>query len=217
MRKMFLVFLIAACGQRSEHRQARAAAATPPPPAQSAPASPIAITTPAGEAVVEIAQQGSDLAVTFTDGGTRQVIHGRVSDKGKRKYSAGNGGVVLEVKPAEDGGGFKVRTADGKLLWKIKRSEDKVKISDNEENRNPFELKIKEEKVKVYAPPEQLLGEVKFYSDMQRVEVKDAAGRELFRASGSRAEPFYGVPLLEKIPARERAVIIAELAAPLRR
>src|SRR6266849_3436943 len=107
------------------------------------------------------------------------------------------------------------RTADGKLLWKIKKSEDKVKISDNEENRNPYELKFKEDKIKVYAPVDRLLGEVKYYGDNQRVEVKDAEGHEVYRARAVKVEPSFGVALLDRIPARERAIIMAELAAPL--
>ncbi len=211
MRRLLLVLLIAACGQRAEQRQIRAATAIPPPSTAS---SQIAVTTPSGDAVVEIAQRGSNLTVTYTENGARHVLQGRVRDSGKRKYDAATGGVVLEVKPSD--GGFKVRTPDGTLLWKIKRGEDKIKISDNEENRNPAELKLKDGKVKVYDPAEHLLGEAKFYGDKQRIGIKDAEGRAVYRASGTRAEPFHGVPLIERIPPRERAVIMAELAAPLR-
>lgn len=207
-----LLVLILACG-RGKSARPRAVAQTSAAAAGSA-APQIAISTVNGQAVVEITPQGNDVVVAFVDNGSRQSLRGHVRENGKRKYSGSDGAVVIEVKPSD--GGFKVRTADGKLLWKIKKSEDKIKISDNEENRNPYELKIKEDKVKVYAPVDRLLGEVKFYGDKRRVEVKDAADREVYRAAGLRVEPFYGVALFDRIPARERAIIMAELAVPLR-
>ena len=101
--------------------------------------------------------------------------------------------------------GFKVRALDGKLLWKVKVTPEKIKVSNNEENKNPFELKIKDAKVKVYAPGERLLGEVRVRGD--HVEIGDR-----FRASGTKADAFYGVALLDAVPTPQRAVILAELA-----
>jgi hypothetical protein len=158
----------------------------------AAPSPLIVVTTLGGKRVVEVAPSGSDLTVTF-DGG---VLHGKFKGE-KRKYE------TLEVKLGDDG--FKVRTLDGKLLWKVKVTPEKIKVSNNEENNNPFELKIKDAKVKVYAPGERLLGEVRVRGD--HVEIGDR-----FRAAGTRADAFYGVALLDGIPPRERAVILAELA-----
>jgi hypothetical protein len=158
----------------------------------AAPAPLIVVSTTGGKRVVEVAPSGTDLTVTF-DGG---VLHGRLKGD-KRKYES------LEVKFGDEG--FKVRTLDGKLLWKVKVTPDKIKVSNNEENQNPFELKIKDAKVKVYAPGERLLGEVRARGD--HVEIGDK-----FRAAGTRPDAFYGVALLDGVPPRERAVIFAELA-----
>jgi hypothetical protein len=171
--------------------------------ASSSSAPSIVVNSASGTPVVQVAQQGGDLAVTYADG----TLIGRVKDSGKRKY-AQNGSVVLEVKRSDDG--FKVRTADGKLLWKIKRKDDKIKISDNEENKSPFELKIKDDKVKVYDPSARLLAEVK--TDAGGVKVVDGTGTALFHGTSLRPEPYFGVAAIQSIPARERAVIIAELA-----
>ena len=195
-----LVLLIAACGRRAEEwKPAPAAPAQPssqasqPASVPSAPASVVAVTTNSGQRVMEVAPSGSDLTVTY-DGG---VLHGRRKGE-KRKYES------LEVKFGDEG--FKVRTLDGKLLWKVKVTPDKIKVSDNEENQNPYELKIKDAKVKVYAPGDKLLGEVRARTD--HVEVG-----EKYRAAGTSADAFYGVALLDGVPARERAVIFAELAS----
>ena len=58
----------------------------------------------------------------------------------KKKYYDANDNVVYEIKYKPDG--FKLRTASSKLLWKIKLYDDKIKISDNEENLDPYEIKI---------------------------------------------------------------------------
>lgn len=192
MSKSFvLVLLIAACSRPAE------TPAAPPPPKpvaqKSAPAALIVLTTPGGERVIEVTPQGNDLTVTYAGG----VMHGRFKGE-KRKYEE------LEVKFGDEGG-FKVRTLGGKLLWKVKVTPEKIKVSDNEENKNPYELKIKDAKVKVYAPGERLLGDVRVRGDHV-----DVGGK--FRAAGTSPDAFYGVELLDGIPPRERAVIFAELA-----
>jgi hypothetical protein len=194
-----LVLLIAACGQPAEEveqtrESAPAPTATEATGVSASQAAPIAVTTNDGRRVIEVASSGSDLTVTYEGG----VLHGRRKGE-KRKYES------VEVKYGETGG-FKVRTLDGKLLWKVKVTPEKIKVSDNEENANPFELKFKEEKVKVYAPGDRLLGEVRVRGD--HVEVGDK-----LRAAGTNAAAFYGVALLDAVPPRERAVIFAELAA----
>ncbi|MEK6375997.1 MAG: hypothetical protein AABO58_25245 [Acidobacteriota bacterium] len=183
--------MIAACSRPAE------TPAAPPPPKpvaqKSAPAALIVLTTPGGERVIEVTPQGNDLTVTYAGG----VMHGRFKGE-KRKYEE------LEVKFGDEGG-FKVRTLGGKLLWKVKVTPEKIKVSDNEENKNPYELKIKDAKVKVYAPGERLLGDVRVRGDHV-----DVGGK--FRAAGTSPDAFYGVELLDGIPPRERAVIFAELA-----
>ena len=159
----------------------------------AAPAPLIVVTTLGGKRVVEVAPAGSDLTVNW-DGGT---LHGKFKGD-KRKYES------LEVKLGDDG--FKVRTLDGKLLWKVKVTPDKIKVSNNEENANPYELKIKDAKVKVFAPGDRFLGEVRARGNY--VEIGDK-----FRAAGAKLDAYLGVTLLDGVPMRERAVILAELAA----
>jgi hypothetical protein len=139
------------------------------------------------------------------------VLRGEANETDKRKYEWDDQGRVAEVKPNDDG--FKVRTPDGNLLWKVKISADKIKISNNEENNNPFELKWKEaDRVKV-ALGDTELGEMKYYSDRQKIKVKDANERELFESNTSHASAAYGVLLLQTIPETERYIIMAELLA----
>ena len=159
----------------------------------AAPTSPLAVTTPAGKRVIEVTQSGGDLTVTYEG----VALHGK-SKGDKRKYES------MEVK--FENSGFKVRALDGKLLWKVKIAADKIKVSNNEENANPYELKIKDAKVKVFAPGDRFLGEVRARGNY--VEIGDK-----FRAAGTRPDAYLGVALLDGIPMPQRAVILAELAA----
>ena len=167
----------------------------------------VKIKTPADKDVVEIKIGGDDTKIEYSG----KVVRGDLKDSDKRKYSLEGGSQIAEVK-MKDADGFKVRTNDGKLLWKIKISNDKIKISDNEENQNAFELVKRDDGAKV-EQNENKFGEVKFYKDRQKVKVKDANDKELFDSNTDRYSVAYGVLLLDKIPEDLRYIIIAELLA----
>ena len=199
--------LLSACGEKLE----------PPPPAPVAassgaapastpvPASPGAITIrdARGQTLLTVNAVADGPAEITVPGG--ETIRGSMRDSGKRKYSIGAADVSYEVKPGDDG--FKLRTADGKLRWKVKLYPDKVKISDNEENKNPYELKTREgDRVKVFGPGERERGNVR------GGEVENIVGRTLYRVDGG-AKAAYGVLLLDQIPEAERYILVAELLA----
>lgn len=130
----------------------------------------------------------------------------------KRKYRRGAGGpAICEVKPGD--AGFKLRTTDGKLLWKVKLAEDKIKVSDNEENANPYSIKTKyPDKAKVVDAAEKELAEVRFGPD--KTKVKGADGAELWvTESPRRRSASFGVLVLERIPEEHRAILMAEILA----
>ena len=169
----------------------------------------IKIKTPDDQTVVEFKPGGENVKIEFTTSGQAKVLHGDIRDSGKRKYTLEGGSMVAEVKPGDDG--FKVRTPDGRLLWKVKISEGKIKISNNEENKNPFVLSIKEnDRVKILRD-ETEIGAVKFYRDRQRVEVKDTAQKELYQSNTDRYSAMYGVLMMDQIPDAERYIIMAEI------
>lgn len=130
----------------------------------------------------------------------------------KRKYRRGAGGpAICEVKPGD--AGFKLRTTDGKLLWKVKLAEDKIKVSDNEENANPYSIKTKyPDKAKVVDASEKELAEVRFGPD--KTKVKGADGAELWECrSPRRRTASFGVLVLDGIPEEHRAILMAEILA----
>ncbi|HEX8072309.1 MAG TPA: hypothetical protein VF546_20355 [Pyrinomonadaceae bacterium] len=208
---LLCALLPAACGGGRATAPAVNSSVAPAANADAAAAGKIKFKTPDDQTVVEFKPQGDAFKIEFSDGGQAKVLRSALNDKGKRKYELEGGGQVAEVKPGDDG--FKVRTTDGRLLWKVKTAADKIKISDNEENQNPYELVRKEDDRVKIKRNEAELGEVKFYRDRQKVKVKDAAERELFDANTDNYSAAYGVLLLEQIPAQERYIIMAELLA----
>ena len=109
--------------------------------------------------------------------------------------------------------GFKLVDENDKLLWKVKISGDKVKISDNEENKNPYVLKKSDDKVKVKDKNEKEIARVKFYSDNGKLKLKDMSGKELYISKDyTKLSGAIGVLAITEIPAKLRAVIAAELA-----
>lgn len=222
---LIIVVLAGGCQQpaaeRASESESNARQASAAVEQATAPAETVASTTSDGidikgedgQTVVRISAKGGATTAEFGPAGNRQLLRGRLRESGKRKYETNGGSVVAEVKLSDDG--FKVRTPDGKLLWKIKIKEGKVKISDNEENANPFVLKIKDErdKTKVLDSTEKEIAQVKYYRDRGRVEVKDPANRELYKINTSHYSPIYGVMVMDRIPIQERAIIMAELLA----
>jgi len=74
-------------------------------------------------------------------GGTETAsgLTSKMTKPDKKKYYNSSNAVVYEVKYKEDA--FKLRTAASDLIWKVKLYDHKIKISDNEENLNPYEIK----------------------------------------------------------------------------
>ncbi len=201
MKRMMVIaaLLLFACSKTETVTESPAPA---PAPAKSVSEGP---TQPPVAGVPNVTISGSNVDITY--GGAK--LHGATRDTGKRKYTVNGGAVAYEVKP-NDEGGFKLRTADGKLLWKVKITPEKIKISDNEENNNPFELKVKDGgRTKVVAPGDKELGNVRY--DGTNIEVENAAGQKQFTIPATASSGAYGVLLLDAIPAEQRAILIAEI------
>ena len=168
----------------------------------------VVVRSSGGSRSITVVEKGNALEIVLPNGD--RLVGDPKGDK--RKYRRASGGPqVLEVKAGD--GGFKLRTTDGKLLWKVKIAEDKIKVSDNEENANPWSLKTKyEDKVKVVDASDKELAEVRFYPD--KTKVKSAAGAELWEcASPRRRSAAFGVLALDRIPEEHRAILMAEILA----
>lgn len=148
------------------------------------------------------------MTIVFNEGGAEHKLVGQ-NGGGKRKYTYDGGAVLYEVKPGDDDN-FKLRAPDGSLRWKVKVTPEKIKISNNEQNENAFELKPKgADRVKVEAPGDRELGNVRHKDN--RIVVENAGGREIYKTDAPKFSGGYGVLLMDGIPDHERYILIAEI------
>lgn len=198
-----LVLLLASCGGELAETPA---APTPAAPSTASAAAP----SPASASQLgSISEEEGAVTIAFMESGEVRELYGDPRETGKRKYTLGDGPVLYEVKPGDDGG-FKLRNPDGSLRWKVKIAPDKIRISDNEQNDNPYELKLREpNRVKVFAPGDRELGNVRFAPN--QIEVEDKSGRVIFTTDATKASGAYGVLLIDGIPERERYILVAEI------
>lgn len=161
----------------------------------------IEITDVGGKLVGTIDMSGSNPIVKTEAGEFRSKIKGE-----KRKYSDGNG-LVYAIKYKTDG--FKLRTEDGQLIWKIKHSQEKIKVSDNEENLNPYEIKPKEEgRVKVKRNDEEV-GSARLRAAENKIEV--SAGPLAYDLATTEFHMGFGVLAIKEVDLTQRLIIVAEL------
>jgi hypothetical protein len=211
-----LIPLLAACtGEHVEPEQAPAQETARPATstAQSqAPQKTTIVRGADGSEHLTFTQADGVIEVSFNEGGTKRMLRGEPRDTGKRKYQVDRGAVLFEIKPDDDSDGFKLRTADGSLRWKVKITPEKIKISDNEQNANPFELKVREgDRVKVVGPGDRELGNVRFDRAASKTEIETAGGKTMFVVEGSQPSGAYGVLLLDSIPEVQRYILVAEI------
>ncbi len=196
--------LLAGCGGAPSDAPKGASAA---PSAHPSKAGVLVATDAQGQPAFTLTLDGSHAEVTTPDGA--RYVGEQKGDK--RKWRRADGSAFAEVKAKGDDD-FKLRTPDGALTWKVKLSGDKIKISDNEENQNPFVLKLGyEDKAKILAQDESEIGAVKFYGD--KTKVKIGADVELFSIDTQRRSAAWGVLAMEGITEPHRAIIAAEIIA----
>ena len=201
-----LVLVLASCGGEPAEDDVPAAPAAAAPAATPAPA---AAAAASATQLGSISEESGAVTIAFSENGEVRQLYGDPKETGKRKYTLGDGPVLYEIKPGDDGG-FKLRNPDGSLRWKVKVSADKIKISDNEENASPYELKVKDpNRVKVVAPGDKELGNVRYAGG--RITVEDPTGRVVFATNAAKASGAYGVLLLDRVPERERYILAAEI------
>jgi len=110
------------------------------------------------------------------------------------------------VKFSDDG--FKLRDHNEELLWKVKLYEDKVKIADNEEMTNAYEIKLKEEGRIKLEKNESLLTELRQNADAEWFQVN-----EHYRTQGTGLSLAPAILLIEELKEVEKFILMAELKA----
>lgn len=150
----------------------------------------------------ELSVSGNDITVTDPKGS----LTGVKKREDKRKYYAGSDVMEYAVKYSDDG--FKLRDSNEKMIWKIKLYEDKIKISDNEEMYNAYEIKLRE------------AGKLKVERDdrgLYELHLSEGEGwnkiENKYSVKGFGLSVAPGVLLITEMKEREKLIVMAELAA----
>lgn len=164
-----------------------------------------------GQKVAVIEELAEGMRISYSVDGVQKKLEGSRIDDRKRKWRSENGTIEAEIK--FDGEDFKLRKPDGSLLWKVKfYPGEKIKISDNEENENPYEIRMYpgEPRLKLKHEDREI-GQVKWYADSGKVKFKKADGTDLFTRKASRLSPDLAVFLIEGASLRDQVILAAEL------
>ncbi|KAF1081692.1 MAG: hypothetical protein GQF41_2032 [Candidatus Rifleibacterium amylolyticum] len=147
--------------------------------------------------------------------GISAVIKARSGAENRWKYKESAAGAEEKVQVAEvklEPDSFKIVDESEKLLWKVRIKDGKIKISDNEDGNNSWEIKSKSaDKSEIRNASGEEIGNVKFYADNGKLKVKDAANKEILVSKDLKASAAPGVIMFSHIPLKHRVVIISEL------
>ncbi len=167
------------------------------------------IVAPSGAELFTIIGTGSKLEIVSKLDGTALKMTAEGNAVDKRRYSVYGKEYVVK---ASGGGGFKLTLPDGTLLWKVKLKEGKLKVSNNEENKNPFEIKKKSDAKIVVETETDTLGVVRWDAEKMQAVVRNVDGEDILTGSFSRFSSLFGMLVIQAVPSDQRTIIITELA-----
>lgn len=162
----------------------------------------------ASGAVLATLKTGSVLEAVLGPADRSRVLRGQLRDDGKRAYAQVGGAALGEVKPGDEG--FKLKSPDSRLLWKVKLKDGKVKISDNEENARPVVVKVREGFLEVENDGVPA-GSVRFDAATGLARVLDATGAEVGVVKARGLSAGWALLLVPRVPEAERCVLQLEL------
>lgn len=160
-------------------------------------------------ALMAAIQVNAEQEVQITFGETK--LSGKAKSAEKKKYSDHTDFVLMEVK-AKKAGSFKLNTHDGRLLWKVKLLADKVKISQEEDGSDMYELKKDGQGVVKIFYKEQALGSAQPNAQGNKIQMKQGE-EEVFSVESGQNSFAFALMLAAEIPLEEKYVLMAELLA----
>lgn len=166
---------------------------------------------------VEFDNRTSILKATFTNLGKRRYDLAKgVTDK--KNIDKAKTTVVAKVSYTPKG--FKVRDDAGKLLWKVNRDPDAVRIFDNDENKNPLSVRLKGKFLNVWEGEgnKNSLGKVEFADKGKKAKVTDGKGKRIYTVklgtANLKKSSAFGILAMNRIPVLMQYVLISELWLP---
>jgi hypothetical protein len=130
----------------------------------------------------------------------------RVVKDDKSKYRNENNRNLYEIKYSDDG--FKLRDPNGQLLWKLKYKESRLKIAENEEMTQAYEIRQNGQEVEI-KKEEKVLQSIDLGSASVPVLIK--TNRESLMVSGPTKNYSFAILAIEEIPADQQLILISEV------
>ncbi len=161
---------------------------------------------------ISVKQGGREIfSFTKTGGGYRATSARLFLDvvKVPAGYRLVMGGKEYKVKEKENG--YKIYDPSGKLIFKIKEKESKIKVLKSENDPAPWALKLKDDHYKVLSG-EREIGKIKFYNDKKKIKVKDAKGTEICEATANRLFAAPAVAVFEGLKEGDALILFAVLS-----
>lgn len=150
--------------------------------------------------IASVSISGSDISIEARNQNMTGVVK-----KDKRKYYRGSS-LNYVIKFSDDG--FKLRDHNEDMLWKVKYYEDKIKISNNEEMNNAYEVKMREAgKIKLERNESTITD---FHISTDKESWVSIEGK--YKIKGFGLSLASGVVLIPDLKDDEKAIIMAELS-----
>lgn len=162
-----------------------------------------------GRLVLKFKQRDDKIKIENADG--EILLQAKSRPDGKHRYKDLRNQVFVEVKDQDSG--FRLEGHDDTLLWKIKRSPNRLKISQNEQNLLPEVLERTAPNLWTLSRNELIYAKVRHDPDSGWIKVQDDrdAARYLIKGATAPFSPLYGVLLIPNMEPRMAYVIMAEL------
>ena len=171
--------------------------------------SPDAVIVPAGKNSGARLEIGADDKHIYITAGADELV-GETSHAVRYYRKGGVGEALFQMKNDVDNHGFKVEDPAGKLVWKVKFADDKIKIADNEQMSGAWSIKLHADHDKVLDPKDAEIGEVKMNKDSGKIKIKEH-DKDRFVVETGHFSSGYGVLLMKSIPEQQRNILAAEL------
>jgi len=125
--------------------------------------------------------------------------------KEKRKYYSAANEMKYAVKFSDDG--FKLRDHNEQLLWKVKWYDDKIKIADNEEMTDAYEIKLRDEGKLKLERNEKLITDLRLNAADEWLTIAS------YQVQGVGISLAPGLLLINDLTDTEKIILMAEVRA----
>ena len=131
-------------------------------------------------------------------------IKSKIGSSGKRKYLDEGGNTIGKINKYDYG--FKVKSLEGTILWKIKLKDESIKIANNDDMEGAYKVK-KKSKTKIYVDEKEVGNAIEMESYI-KVHTMDKKELKVFNTNELHA----AIMGIVEIPLEIRLIMLAEIS-----